>query len=64
MRSEYFPDTSGNLCFAGSLLFAYIDPSGLAEYAVKTAIAGLVWLGFRITDRWLEQRRKNKSNKP
>jgi hypothetical protein len=62
MKSEVANDSSGNLYFAGSLLLAFIDGTGIGEYALKTAIGGAIWLAYRIIDRKLERGRERKKS--
>lgn len=56
-------DGSGNFFLTGAILFANLDASGLAEYAVKAAIGGTIWLVFKITSDYLSERMKNKKGK-
>lgn len=56
-------DSSSNFFLTGAILFANLDASGLAEYAVKAAIGGAIWLVFKITSDYISERIKNKKNK-
>lgn len=41
-------DGSTNIFLTGAILFASMDYSGLAEYAVKAAIGGVIWMAFKL----------------
>jgi hypothetical protein len=56
-------DGSSNFFLTGAILFANLDASGLAEYAVKAAIGGAIWLVFKITSDYLTEKVKNKKGK-
>ena len=56
-------DGSGNFFLTGAILFANLDASGLAEYAVKAAIGGAIWLVFKFTSDYLSERIKNRKEK-
>ena len=58
------PFNSGNLFFAGSLLFANIDFTSFYDGALRTAIAsavgGVIWLGIQELNDRRKERRTNK----
>lgn len=54
---------SGNFFLTGAILFANLDAGGLAEYAVKAAIGGAIWLVFKLTSDYISERLKNKKEK-
>ena len=56
-------DGSGNFFLTGAILFANLDASGLAEYAVKAAIGGAIWLVFKITSDFISEKLKSKKEK-
>lgn len=41
-------DTGSQLFLTGTILFANLDYTGLAEYALKAIIGGAIWLGFKM----------------
>lgn len=60
-------DTSTSVFLTAAVVLANVDYSSLAEYAIKAAIGGLIWMGFKLTGDWITQRlgkRKDKSNTP
>lgn len=55
-------DTSTNIFLTAAVVLANMDYSGLAEYAVKAAIGGIIWMGFKLTADWISHK-INKGNK-
>lgn len=57
-------DTGSHTFLTGAILFANLDYSGLAGYAVKAAIGGAIWMGFKLVGDYLSEklttRRKRK----
>jgi hypothetical protein len=53
-------DSSTNIFLTGAILFANLDYGGLAEYALKAAIGGVVWMGFKLASDWLGEKIKRK----
>jgi len=53
-------DTTGSLYLTGTILLANLDPSGLADYALKAIIGGAIWMAFKLTSEYLTERIKNK----
>jgi hypothetical protein len=54
-------DSSGtNIFLTGAILFANLDYSGLGEYALKAAIGGIVWMGFKLASDYLSEKIKRK----
>lgn len=57
-------DTSTNIFLTGAILFANLDYSGLAEYALKAAIGGVIWMGFKLAGDYLsEYLKRNRHNR-
>lgn len=54
---------NSNFFLTGAILFANLDASGLAEYAVKAAIGGAIWLVFKLTSDYISERMKNNKEK-
>lgn len=44
----------------GAILFANLNPTGLCDYAVKAAIGGLIWLGFKLAGDYFSLKLKDK----
>lgn len=54
-------DSSGtNIFLTGAILFANLDYSGLGEYALKAAIGGAVWMGFKLVSDYLSEKIKRR----
>ena len=56
-------DGSSNFFLTGAILFANLDASGLAEYAVKAAIGGSIWLVFKLASDFITEKIKNRKAK-
>ncbi len=55
-------DTSSTLLTA-TIFLANFDYSGFADYAIKAAIGGVVWMGFKLSTDYISFRMKNRQNK-
>ena len=49
-------ESNSNLFLTGSILLANLDYSGLADYAVKAMIGGLIWMSFKIAGDWISKK--------
>lgn len=49
-------DTASSTFLTGTILFANLDYSGLAGYALKAAIGGAVWMVFKLAGDYLSER--------
>lgn len=56
-------DNSSNVFLTGAILFANMDYSGLADYAVKATIGGMIWMGFKLTTDVVSEKLKNRKSK-
>ena len=56
-------DSSTNIFLTGAVLLANLDSSSLAEYALKAAIGGLIWMTFKIASDFISEKIKNKKEK-
>lgn len=63
--NEAVSDSTSHTFLTGAILFANLDYSGLADYAVKAMIGGAIWMTFKLTGDYLSLRmkRKNKESK-
>lgn len=61
--NDTISDNGSHTFLTGAILFANLDYSGLADYAVKAAIGGAIWMAFKLTGDYLSNRMKNKSKK-
>jgi hypothetical protein len=48
-----------NVLLPGTILLANIDVTGLAEYALRAAVGGAIWFGFKMGADFLERRKNN-----
>jgi hypothetical protein len=53
-------DSSSNMFLTGTILLANLDYSGLADYAVKALVGGVIWMAFRIAGDYISERLKMK----
>ncbi|MEP7374716.1 MAG: hypothetical protein ABI675_15075 [Chitinophagaceae bacterium] len=52
-----------NIFLTGCILLANLDFAGLLEYAIKAAIGGGIWLGYKVTADWIAEKKKKKQQK-
>lgn len=64
MKTNLLPqsDSSGVL-LTGTIFLASFDYSGFTEYAIKTAIGGLVWMGFKLTTDYITLKIREHNNR-
>ena len=55
-------DISSNVFLLGAILSANIDYASTLEYAIKTFIGGVIWMGFKVGADYLSN--KIKKNNP
>ncbi len=61
METKHSSSDSGSSMFlTGTILLANLDYSGLADYAFKAIIGGVIWMAFRITGDYISERFKKK----
>ena len=53
-------DTTSHAFLTGAILFANLDYSGLAAYALKAAIGGAIWMVFKLAGDLLSHRILNR----
>ena len=49
-------DSNSNLFLTGSILLANLDYSGLADYAIKAVVGGVIWMAFKIGGEWISNK--------
>ena len=52
--------TSSSILLTGVVFLANLDFVGLLDYALKAAIGGAIWLGYKLTADYLGRKSKNK----
>jgi hypothetical protein len=52
--------TSGNILLTGFIFLANFDFTGYIDYAIKAAIGGIIWMGFKVGTDMLSEKIKNK----
>lgn len=53
-------DPSSNIFLTGAILFANLEYSGLAEYAIKAGIGAAIWMAFKLVTDFLSEKLKKK----
>lgn len=53
-------DSSSNMFLTGTILLANLDYSGLADYAIKALVGGVIWMTFKIAGDYISQQIKKK----
>ncbi len=53
-------DSSSNMFLTGTILLANLDYSGLADYAVKALVGGVIWMAFKVGGDYISERLKKK----
>jgi len=49
-------DSTSHTFLTGAILFANLDYSGFGSYAIKAAIAGAIWMLFKLTGDFLSEK--------
>jgi hypothetical protein len=53
-------DSSSNMFLTGTILLANLDYSGLADYAIKALVGGVIWMAFKVGGDYISERLKKK----
>jgi hypothetical protein len=51
---------SSSVFLTGAILLANMDYSGLCEYALRAAIGGMIWMGFKLATDYFSEKMKSK----
>jgi hypothetical protein len=54
-------DSTSHTFLTGAILFANLDYSGLADYALKACIGGAIWMAFKLAGDYFSKRIKPKN---
>ncbi len=62
MRTEQIQtdNVSGNILLTGFIFLANLDFTGYIDYAIKAAIGGLIWMGFKVSTDFICNKIKKK----
>ena len=53
-------DSTSNMFLTGTILLANLDYSGLADYALKALVGGVIWMAFKVTGDYISERLQKK----
>lgn len=56
--SEAVTDSTSHTFLTGAILFANLDYSGLADYAIKAAVGGAIWMVFKLAGDYFSHKLK------
>lgn len=59
-KNQSSTDSSSNMFLTGTILLANLDYSGLANYAVKALVGGVIWMAFKVAGDYISERLKKK----
>lgn len=59
--TEAVPDSTSHTFLTGAILFANLDYSGLADYALKAVVGGAIWMVFKLTGDYFSNKMKKKN---
>ena len=58
MKTESSISTSSsNIFLTGTIFLANLDLAGLADYALKAALGGAIWLCYKLTGDYIDRKR-------
>lgn len=52
--------SSSNMFLTGAIFLANMDFTGLADYAIKAAVGGAIWLGYKMVSDYIDRKRNIK----
>ncbi len=61
MKIQQVHTDSSGILLTGTILLANFDYSGLADYAIKAAVGGLVWMCFKLTTDFVSEKIKQRN---
>jgi hypothetical protein len=53
-------DSTSNMFLTGTILLANLDYSGLADYALKALVGGVIWMSVKVAGDYISERLKRK----
>lgn len=63
IKAENIQDSSANIYLGAAVVLANMDYTDLADYAIRAAIGGFIWMGFKLAGDWISKKIK-KGGKP
>ena len=62
MRTEQIQtdNLGGNILLTGFIFLANLDFTGYIDYAIKAAIGGVIWMGFKVSTDFISNKIKKK----
>ena len=60
MKENHTSTDSSNVFLTGTILLANLDYSGLADYALKALVGGVIWMAFKVGGDYISERLKKK----
>lgn len=54
------PNGSSNVLLTGAIFLANLDFTGILDYAIKAAVGGAVWLGYKLAAEYIDKKRNHK----
>lgn len=60
MKENHTSTDSSNVFLTGTILLANLDYSGLADYALKALVGGVIWMAFKVGGDYISERIKKK----
>jgi len=60
VKTNHHNTDSSSIFLTGAILFANLDYSGLAEYAMKAAVGAVIWMVFKLGTDFISERIKKK----
>lgn len=61
--TEAVTNSTSHTFLTGAILFANLDYSGLADYALKAAVGGTIWMTFKLAGDYFSNRIKKRNEK-
>ncbi len=56
MKMQATQENGSNIFLTGAILLANLDYMGLADYAIKAFIGGVIWMAFKLGGDWVSER--------
>ena len=58
-KSTVSGNSSSNMFLTGAIFLANLDFAGLADYAIKAAVGGAIWLGYKLAADYIDKKRNS-----